>query len=255
MQNKPLENLLHEVSALSPQDFQRFLFGLEKVKREKTEETPARRFTPEEYETVSERVEIKVEYLEGQIVPKEGIDPLPAWVVDEILSPNFSLSDLNFEFPMHTIPLTIITANLHRLLDRALDEDLFRVFSQDPEIFISLSGSYRIPDVSVTPTVKDWVLEQNKLTNPLVVIEVLSPSNKGEEFTKKLRDYQSIPSLQEYWLVSQDQCYIERYVRKDEKIWEYVSYNREDEEIEFPALGVTLKTEKVYNDVVFKEDA
>jgi hypothetical protein len=51
-----------------------------------------RRFTPEEYETVSERVEVKVEYLDGQIVPKEGLEPLPEWVVDEILSPDFSLS-------------------------------------------------------------------------------------------------------------------------------------------------------------------
>lgn len=38
-----------------------------------------RRFTPEEYERVSERVEVKVEYLDGQIVPKEGLDPLPEW--------------------------------------------------------------------------------------------------------------------------------------------------------------------------------
>jgi Uma2 family endonuclease len=254
MENTTPEKLLQEVKVLNPQDFQRFLFGLEKIKSEKTEETSPRRFTPQEYETVSERVEIKVEYLEGQIVPKEGIDPLPEWVVDEILSPNFQLSNLNFEFPMATFDHHIIIRNLYNALFLAKAEnDLpFEVFAQGPEIYISLSGKYRIPDVCVTPTRKEITFQKDKVTNPVVAIEVLSPSNKGEEFTKKLRDYQSIASLQEYWLVSQDQCYIQRYVRKDEEVWEHRAYSAADGEIEFPTLKVKLKAEKVYQDIIFK---
>jgi len=214
----------------------------------------SRRFTPEEYALVSERVQIKVEYLNGQIVPKESLSPLPEWVIDELLKPHFNLSILNYEFPMTSKKHKLILRQLARLLDRKLDDANFRVFSQDPEIYISLSGSYRIPDVTVAPGKEDCVWKENMLTNPLVVIEVLSPSNKGDDFMDKLRDYKSLQSLKEYWLVSQDRCHIERYVRKTEKVWESLSYDHNDKEIEFPSLGVSLKIEDVYEDVEFPAD-
>jgi len=212
-----------------------------------------RRFTPEEYETVSERVEIKVEYLNGQIVPKEGLDPLPEWLVKELLKPNFDLSILNYEFPTATENHNEIIRNIGRLLDRVLDDNLFKVYWQGPEVFISLSGRYRIPDVSVAPPKAERKYEQGKMTNPFVVIEVLSPSNRGDDFIEKLEDYKSISSLKEYWLVSQNKCYIERYVRGEGKSWINLAYNSEDLEIEFLTLGVTLKMEDVYEEVEFEK--
>jgi Uma2 family endonuclease len=211
-----------------------------------------RRFTPEEYETVSERVEIKVEYLNGQIVPKEGLDPLPEWIVEKLLSSDFS-SALNYEFPMATDKHHDIISNLFYAFVQVLDKKRFKVYAQGPEVFISLSGRYRIPDVSVAPPKAERKYEQGKMTNPFVVIEVLSPSNRGDDFIEKLEDYKSIPSLQEYWLVSQDKCYIERYVRGEGKSWINLAYNSEDVEIEFPTLGVTLKMEEVYEEVDFEK--
>jgi len=215
-----------------------------------------RRFTPEEYETVSERVEIKVEYLEGQIVPKEGIEPLPEWVVEEVLSPHFNLSTLNFEFPMATFDHSEIIRNLARALDRALDEDLFQVYGQGPEIYISLSGKYRIPDVCVTPTREEIILEKDKVTNPIVVIEVLSPSNERDEFSKKLADYKSLESLQEYWLISQDDQILNRFVRskEDKEEWLNKTYTTAHDEVEFPSLGVKLKTNKIYKGISFENE-
>jgi len=210
-----------------------------------------RDFTPEEYETVSERVEIKVEYLDGQIVPKEGLNPLPAWVVEEILSPNFSFATLNYEFPMATTPHTRIIRNLVRLLNLTLDEDVYAVYGQNPEIYISLSGKYRIPDVCVTPEDEKVILEKDRVTNPIVVIEVLSPSNRGDEFAQKLTDYKSLESLQEYWLVSQDTQILNRFVRskEDKEEWLNKTYTEAHEEVEFPSLGVKLRTEKIYKGV------
>jgi Uma2 family endonuclease len=144
-----------------------------------------------------------------------------------------------------------IIRNLVRTLTIALDDDLFLVYSQNPEIYISLSGNYRIPDVGVTPSEEDSVWEKEKLLNPLVVIEVLSPSNKGEEFEAKIADYRSIPSLKEYWLVSQKSCSIERFVRNEEDEWDCFSYKSVDEEIAIDILGITLSVEKVYKKIAF----
>jgi Uma2 family endonuclease len=252
MENSKVENLLQKIDSLSLKDLQWFLAGLEKIKEEKFTKASPRRFTPAEYEEVSERVEIKVEYVDGQIVPKEGTEPLPEWVVDEILSPNFNLSDLDFEFPMSTEKHHDVIANLFTALVKNIDDDKFKVYGQGPEIFISLSGNYRIPDVTVSPNKENSEWKNEKLLNPLVLIEVLSPSNKGESFEQKLADYQSIPSLQEYWLVAQDKRKIQRYVRNEDDTWTHHAYSAEDEEIEFPTLEIKLKMEKVYRDVIFE---
>jgi len=216
----------------------------------------ARHFTPEEYEVVSERIEIKVEYLDGQIVPKEGLDPLPEWVVDKILAPTFSLSSFNYEFPMATKNHLKIIHNILFALFGEIDKDLFKVYSQGPEIYISLSGKYRIPDVTVTPTDEACTWHGEKLTNPVVVIEVLSPSNHGEEFAQKLLDYKSLESLQEYWLVSQDEKILNRFVRdqEDPEEWRNKTYSTAHKEIEFPTLGVKLKTSEIYKGVEFKAE-
>jgi len=214
-------------------------------------EKNTRQFTPEEYEIVSDRVEIKVEYLDGQVVPKESLDPLPQWVVEALLSPNFS-TVLNYEFPMATEKHTKIIRNLARQLDRALDEDHFMVFAQNPEIYISLSGRYRIPDVGVTPDDENCTWDKGKVTNPIVLIEVLSPSNRGDDFMAKIKDYKSIPSLQEYWLISQDEIHLEGYQRTENGLWLNAAYTADDEKIHFPSLDISLRTEKVYKGVDFE---
>jgi Uma2 family endonuclease len=54
-----------------------------------------------------------------------------------------------------------------------------------------------------------------EMLNPALIIEVLSPSTERRDRGVKLRHYQLIPSLCEYWLVSQDEALIEQYVREE----------------------------------------
>jgi Uma2 family endonuclease len=62
-----------------------------------------------------------------------------------------------------------------------------------------------------------------------------------------------LESLQEYWLISQDSQHINRFVRdtEDREEWRNKSYGTRHKEIEFPSLGITLKTAKVYKGVEF----
>jgi Uma2 family endonuclease len=145
-----------------------------------------------------------------------------------------------------------ISMNLVFELFKALGEDAYSIFGQTPRVYISLSGKYRIPDVTVAPEDDACEWQDDLLTNPIVVIEILSPSNKGEEFLKKLQDYKSIESLQEYWLIAQDEVCIERFVRQKQG-WLSTSYGADAEEITFPSLDISLKTEKVYKNVSFKK--
>ena len=58
------------------------------------------------------------------------------------------------------------------------------------------------------------------ITNPTLLVEVLSPSTEEIDRGSKWRDYQLIPSLKEYVLVSQDSR-VEIYRRLKSESWEY----------------------------------
>jgi Uma2 family endonuclease len=60
------------------------------------------------------------------------------------------------------------------------------------------------------------------ITNPTVLVEVLSPSTEQEDRGNKWQHYQLIPSLQEYVLVSQAEPRVEHYRRVASGTWEYV---------------------------------
>jgi len=175
------------------------------------------------------------------------------WVVEELLRMNLNPSILSYEFPMSTTRHDQIINNIVYGLIKQLDEDCYEVYSNSPMIYISLEGIRRVPDITVTPPKIAWKEEKGHLVNLHLVIEVLFPSNAGEDFMGKIEDYKPLESLQEYWLVSQDKARIERFVRIEGKRWENLTYNAEDSEIEFPSLGTSLKTDKVYKSVNFKK--
>src|SRR5262245_64341356 len=59
------------------------------------------------------------------------------------------------------------------------------------------------------------------ITNPILIVEVLSPSTEEDDRSGKWQHYQLIPSLQEYVLVSQSQSRVEVYRRLSSGAWEY----------------------------------
>ena len=82
-------------------------------------------------------------------------------------------------------------------------------------------GSYFYPDVVIfcgDPQFEDNVFDT--LLNPILVVEVLSPSTKAYDRGEKFRHYQELASLREYILVSQDK------VRKDRRGAETSPYSR-----------------------------
>ncbi|MEM6299422.1 MAG: Uma2 family endonuclease, partial [Bacteroidota bacterium] len=214
-----------------------------------TIEPNTRKFTPQEYFKVLERVNIKIELVNGLLQPKEANAPLPDWVVERVLEDDFKLEQLDFEFPMATTAHGRIIKNIAFGLNARLDEAKFDIFPQDPKVFISLSGRYRIPDVTVAPNIEAQIYQDDCLTNPTVIVEVLSEANRGTDFFLKLSDYKSIESLQEYWLIGQEERAAERFLRQDERNWSSFMFRESDERIYFPSLEAYLSFEEIYKGV------
>lgn len=104
------------------------------------------------------------------------------------------------------------------------------------------------PDVLITCSSDD---EQRKYIkkDPSVLMEVLSPSTEPKDRGLKWQHYQLLPSLQQYWLISQDRCRVDVYTRRNEA-WEFRTHRAEHDEVSIPCLNVKVSLRDVYQDVV-----
>jgi Uma2 family endonuclease len=98
-----------------------------------------------------------------------------------------------------------------------------------PDIFVSCGASGR----------------RNYVTDPLVVVEVLSPSTIDVDRGDKLRFYKGLPTLRHIVLVYQDQMRIEHYRRTDEG-WSSETLTQSDDILHFEAVGFQIDIERVY---------
>ena len=97
-------------------------------------------------------------------------------------------------------------------------------FQSDLKVRVLATGRATYPDATVVcgPIEGDPADPVGAtITNPTVIVEVLSPSTEQEDRGNKWQHYQLIPSLQEYVLVSQSEARIERYRRLPSGSWEY----------------------------------
>lgn len=132
-----------------------------------------------------------------------------------------------------------LSARLASLLDQGLsDEGGCVVYSSDVKLKLA-EDHYLHPDVTVS------CVEQAEgvLTNPTVIIEILSPNTEKRDRGAKLKTYQALPSMQEYLLIGSEEKEIVVYRR--ENGWRPYHYN-EGDMVELTSLGVNFSFEAVY---------
>ena len=143
--------------------------------------------TPEEYLAWERKQPFKNEYHNGQIVAMSGAS---RWHNRITLDTS---TDLN---------------------NQLMNSDC-EVFSGDMRVRTSPTVSYLYPDVIVVcgeARFEDDTFDT--LLNPIVVIEVLSPSTAAYDRGEKFESYKQLASLQEYILISQDRVRVESYHRQ-----------------------------------------
>jgi Uma2 family endonuclease len=86
---------------------------------------------------------------------------------------------------------------------------------------------------------------RNFITDPLVVIEVLSPSGMDLDRGEKLRFYKGLPTLRHIVLVYQDQMRVEHY-RKTDAGWTPETLTQPADVLDFEAVGFAIDLEKIY---------
>ena len=122
-----------------------------------------------------------------------------------------------------------------------------KTFSSDVKISLTSLSRRFYPDLSVVcgPVQYDET-EPNAITNPLLVVEVLSPTTESLDRGEKFRAYRQLPSLKEYILVSQEHAVVEVFSRTEDGTWRIQTAIGTDQSFEIPALGIEIQTRDVY---------
>jgi Uma2 family endonuclease len=144
----------------------------------------------------------------------------------------------------------IILANIITSLNMQLRKRPCKVYPSDMRLKIPKTGLYTYPDVSIvcgTPYFDD--VNRDTLLNPLIVIEILSPSTERYDRGKKFQNYRTVTTLQEYMLVSQDEHHIEHYTNQNDGNWLLTSYDSIHTTLNLKAIDCTLALEDVYDKV------
>jgi len=121
------------------------------------------------------------------------------------------------------------------------------VFSSDARVRTPSTGSYVYPDTSVVcgPVIAaDNTVDI--LINPILVVEVLSPSTEDFDLNGKFALYREIESVKEYLLIHTKTVAIEHYSRQPDNSWIYRETKNLDAKVVIPALDISLSLDTLY---------
>lgn len=102
-------------------------------------------------------------------------------------------------------------------------------FQSDQRVRVLATGRATYPDATlVCGAIEGDPADpfETTITNPTLIVEVLSPSTEEDDRGGKWQHYQLLPSLQECVLVSQSLPRVERYRRLSSGGWEYQDFRR-----------------------------
>ena len=128
-------------------------------------------------------------------------------------------------------------------------------YAGDMRIQVDPKGTYTYPDVVVICGEPQFNDEQHvdTLTNPTVIVEVLSPSTESIDRLSKLDQYRKLASLQAYLIVSQDSAQIELHTRQAHG-WFYENIVGLEATVKIESIDCELPLEDVYAKVQFAPD-
>ena len=199
-----------------------------------TQDITTTHFTPDEYRVMEETAAERHEYCNGEIIAMAG--------GSEVHS--------------------AIATNLLVYLGFLLRDTNFRLYNSDLRVWIPEYNCGTYTDLMVVDGQPQLNGDRtDEILNPLVIVEVLSPSTEGYDRGDKFRKYRSLRSFCEYLLVSQTEPYIEQYHKLDDGSdseallqavrWQWQVYDHLDQSILLHSLNVEVPLGEVYRRINF----
>ena len=147
----------------------------------------------------------------------------------------------------------LITMNIANQFYTQLVAQGCEIYPGDMRVQIRQPTSYFYPDIVVVcgePRFEDDTFDT--LLNPVLIVEVLSPSTAAFDRGEKFEHYKQLDSLQEYMLISQNRVHVERYLRRDTQ-WIPTEFRKIDAVIHLLSNRCKLPVRDIYTLVKFPE--
>lgn len=183
---------------------------------------PKTRLTPEQYLEIERQAEYKSEYFNGEIFAFAGATE------------------------SHVVIVGNVSANFHA----QLRNKKCKTYTNDMRVKVNTTGLYTYPDIVVVCGVPKFEDDhRDTLLNPVVIIEVLSPSTENYDRGTKFEHYRTINSLSDYILVAQNKIHVEHYVRQSDRSWLFSEFKSFEDKFQIESIGCELVVEAIYEKV------
>ena len=181
-----------------------------------------KRYTVAEYLELEEQAEFKSEFVDGEIVSMAGA----------------------------TANHNKIALNFCRLFPVSIDGQDYDIFMSDMRLWMPDYSRYTYPDVMVVAGQPIFTDEkQTAITNPCLIVEVLSNSTQEYDRASKFKLYRSISSFREYVLVYQNNYCVEQYIKQDDGRWILTEYLEEDAVLKLESVSFEIGLRDLYKRV------
>lgn len=183
--------------------------------------------TPDSYLEFERRSQIRHEYIDGELFAMTGA----------------------------SLQHNQVVVNFSREISVQLKEKQSFIYTNDMRVRVPAMSRYFYPDAVClcgTPLFEDR--EQDTLTNPNLIAEVLSKSTQAYDRGEKFEDYRRIPAMNEYVLIAQDRPHVEQFLRQSNGRWLFMETNGIEKTIELPSISCPLSLTELYDKVEFEAE-
>src|SRR5918912_2068585 len=186
------------------------------------------RYTLDEYFELERKSEERYEYWNGEVFCMSG------------LSPEHDQIESNLNFHLRA-----------KLRGRGC-----RIFLANMRIKVPTAPPYRYADLSALCGKPEFeeVGGVDTLTNPQLIVEVLSPSTEAYDRGDKFLHYKSIPTLREYLLVAQHEPHVTHLSKRDDGLWVHTDINDLGATLTLNSLGCAPPLTEIYAGVSFDDN-
>lgn len=154
-----------------------------------------------------------------------------------------------------TIPHNQIVRNTLTALDNFLRNSHCQVFPSDLKVHIEANSLFTYPDISVVcGPLEGWKNRNDVITNPAVIIEVVSKSTESYDRGQKFKLYRNLLTLQEYILISSMEVLLEHYKKQEARVWTFHERKEMNDVLKIETVQFTCALSELYRDVSFSQE-
>lgn len=189
-----------------------------------------RRYTIDEYLRAEYDAEQRHEYYDGLVVAMAGGSPQHSLIISNVIGE----------------------------LRNGWKGGPCRVYDSNLRVRVPRSRLYVYPDATVIcgPTQHDADdPKRQTITNPKLIVEVLSDSTDHLDYGPKLRRYLECETLEEYVLVAQETPHVHVFFRQEGGTWLFTPVIEFGETVKLRSVGVDLPLREIYAGVEFPAEA